>query len=78
MQTSASHNIICSSKIKTENTATHWNVFHKHIEEIRQNQHFGWVLFPLETISATPVITVALDLCYCKKQQCLLKKLDCF
>lgn len=72
IQTSVSQNIICRSKIKTENTATHWNAFHKHIEEIRPKQHFGLNFFPLETISSTPVITVAPGLCYCKKQQYLL------
>lgn len=71
-----------SSKIKimksTENTATHWNAFHKHVDEIRPKQHIGRNFFPLETMSATLVITVALGLCYCKKQKHILKKWGCF
>lgn len=38
-----------------------------------QNNILDGFFFPLETISATPVITVALHLCYCKKQQYLLR-----
>lgn len=34
--------------------------------------------FPLETISENPVITVAIGLCYCKKQQYILRKMGLF